>query len=188
MGNPENLAARSCQRAGSPHPFGMSRIASTLTLLALTAMTTALRAAEGPSVEQQVADAVKSPKVTVVHFWATWCPNCKAELASGGWRDFVNANAEVNFVFVTAWDAKPGAPELEKYGLGAQQNFLSLQHPNPSRKDGEKMDRLLGLPVSWLPTTWVFRDGKLRYAINYGELRFSMLQQMVADSLDKWKH
>ena len=146
------------------------------------------RAAEVSPVEQQVADAVKSPGVTVVHFWATWCPNCKAELANGGWRDFIAANPEVNFVFVTSWDAKAGAPELEKYGLGAQKNLRSLQHPNSSRKDGEKMDRMLGLPVTWLPTTWVFRDGRLRYALNYGELHFPMLQQMVADSLDKWKH
>jgi thiol-disulfide isomerase/thioredoxin len=162
------------------------------TLLPLVALLVGVgsvaRAADAAAIEQQVADAVKSPKVTVVHFWATWCPNCKAELASGGWRDFVNANAEVNFVFVTAWDAKPGAPELEKYGLGAQKNFLGLQHSNPSRKDGEKMDRLLGLPVSWLPTTWVFRDGKLLYALNYGELHFPMLQQLIRDSSDKWEH
>ena len=160
--------------------FGFAAVAAVLGAAA--------RGADATAVEQQVAEAVKSPQVTIVHFWATWCPNCKAELANGGWRDFVNANPDVSVIFITAWDPKPGAPELEKYGLGAQKNFSAIQHPNGSRKDEDKMKSFLGLPVSWLPTTWVYRDGKLRYAINYGELRFPMLQQMVGDSLDKWKH
>jgi hypothetical protein len=50
---------------------------------------------------------------------------------------------------------------------------------------GEKVDELLGCPISWIPTTWVFRDGKLRYAMNYGELRFPMLQQLIRDSTDE---
>jgi thiol-disulfide isomerase/thioredoxin len=145
-------------------------------------------AAETPSVEQQVAAAMKSSGVTVVHFWATWCPNCKAELAKGAWTTFVETNADVNFVFVTAWDAKPGAPVLESFGLGAQKNFMHLQHPNPSKKKDDRLNAMLGLPISWLPTTWVFRDGQLRYALNYGELRFPMLQQMIRDSSDKWEH
>ncbi len=154
--------------------------------LAILALALPLRAAELLPIEQQVAEAVKSPKVTVVHFWATWCGNCKSELSSGGWSDFVAKNPDVNVIFITTWDPKPGAVELEKYGLGGQKNFTALPHPNSSRKKEEQMHEFLGLPVSWLPSTWVFRDGKLRYALNYGELRFPMLQQMVADSLDKW--
>lgn len=46
---------------------------------------------------------------------------------------------------------------------------------------GEEMTSFLGLPVSWLPSTWVFRDGKLRYALNYGEVSFPMLQQPSRD-------
>jgi hypothetical protein len=42
--------------------------------------------------------------------------------------------------------------------------------------------------VSWIPTTWVFRDGTLRFALNYGELRFAMLDQLVKDASDKWSH
>ena len=157
-------------------------------VLALAAIVTpVVRAADLLPIEQQVAEAVKSPKVTIVHFWATWCPNCKAELANGGWRDFIAANPDVKVIFVTTWDPKAGAPELEKFGLGAQKNFTALQPPNVSRK-ADKLSEFLGLPVSWLPTTWVFRDGKLRYALNYGELRFPMLQQMVADSTETWKH
>jgi thiol-disulfide isomerase/thioredoxin len=149
-------------------------------------MAPGVRAAELDPIEQQVAEAVKSPKVTIVHFWATWCGNCKHEFASGGWNEFLKANPEVNVIFVCAWDDKPGAPALEKYGLGAQPNLTVLQHPNSSRKKETQMLSFMGLPMQWLPTTWVFRESKLRYALNYGEIRFPMLQQMVTDSLDKW--
>jgi thiol-disulfide isomerase/thioredoxin len=139
-------------------------------------------------IEQKVSEAVKSPQITVVHFWATWCPNCKAELSNNGWSDFVAANPEVNFIFISTWDDKPPGPGLEKYGLGPQKNLLILQHPNPSRKTEDKMSSFMGLPVSWIPSTWIFKEGKLRYAMNYGELHFPMLQQLVQDSSDKWKH
>lgn len=166
----------------------MNRIFSwgALVLSLAALMTPAAGAAETSPIEQQVAAAVQSPKVTIVHFWATWCGNCKAELASGGWREFLAANPDVNVIFITTWDPKPGAPELEKYGLGTQKNLTVLQHPNDVRKGEGRMKSFLGLPVSWLPTTWVYRGGVLRYAVNYGELRFAMLQQMVADSTAQW--
>ena len=158
----------------------------TLAALLLAAVALPLSAAEPDPIQAQVAEAVKSPKVTVVHFWATWCDNCRHEIVSGGWNEFLKANPEVNVIFVCSWDPKPGAPELKKYGLGSQPNFTALQHPNDSRKKETQMLSFMGLPMQWLPTTWVFRDGKLRYALNYGEVRFPMLQQMVTDSLDKW--
>ena len=165
----------------------MKRILVSLLALLLVASLTLARAAEPLPIERQVAEAIKAPGVTVVHFWATWCPNCRAELVSGGWRDLVNANENVNFIFITAWDAKPGAPLLRQFGLSAQKNFQSLQHPNASRIDGEKLESFLGLPMTWLPTTWIFRNGRLRYALNYGEVNFPILRQLVGDAGDKEK-
>ena len=80
-------------------------------------------------------------------------------------------------------------PKIDARGpvaIGDQPNFVALNHPNGSRRSGEKLERLLGLPISWVPTTWVFRGGELRYALNYGEVRFPMLQQLLKDSAESW--
>jgi thiol-disulfide isomerase/thioredoxin len=140
------------------------------------------------AVEQQVAEATRSPGVTVVHFWAPWCANCKAELADGGWSSFIASNPDVNFVFVTIWNPVDGRGLLESHGVGAEKNFQLFLHPNGSRELGKKVTQMLGLPISWIPTTWVFRDGKLRYAMNYGELHFPVLKQLIRDSSDTWDH
>jgi thiol-disulfide isomerase/thioredoxin len=159
-----------------------------LPVLAAVLLSCAARAgdAPAPAIEQQLADVTKSENVTVVHFWAPWCPNCKAELANGAWSSFIAANPNVNFVFVTIWNKADGRELLEKNGVGAEPNFRLLLHPNTSRERGAKVSEVLGLPISWIPTTWVFRDGKMRYAMNFGELRFPVLQQMIADSTEKW--
>lgn len=139
--------------------------------------------------EQKIAAVVQAPKITVVHFWAPWCPNCKAELDSGGWKNAIARNPDVEFVFITTWNDGfgDGKALLAKYGLGGQKNFQLHLHPNGSRKDEEKLTRFLGLPVAWLPATWIFRSGKIRFALNYGELRFPMLQQLINDSAaGKW--
>jgi thiol-disulfide isomerase/thioredoxin len=148
------------------------------------------RASQTPSLalEQQLAEATQSERVTVVHFWAPWCPNCKAELAHGGWSGFIAANPGVNFVFVTLWSPLDGRELLERNGVGAENNFQLLLHPNGSRERGQKVSEILGLPISWIPTTWVFRDGTLRYAMNYGELHFPVLGQLIRDASDSWDH
>ncbi|HTZ21536.1 MAG TPA: hypothetical protein VMC06_11705 [Opitutaceae bacterium] len=139
-------------------------------------------------IEQQVADAVKTPQVTVVHFWAPWCPNCAAELRNHGWSTFLDSNFDVNFIFVTVWNAEDGRGLLEKNGVGTQKNFQLLLHPNDSREPDTKVSTFMGQPLAWIPTTWVFKDGQLRYALNYGELRFPLLQQLIRDASDKWEH
>ena len=163
---------------------------SFILFLALFALSvTGAATAEMLPVEQEVAEIAKSAKPTVVHFWAPWCPNCYAELKNKGWSTFINANKDVNFVFVTSWsgDNGDGRAMLEKLGVGPQKNFQLLMHPNTSRRDEEKMTSFLGMPMVWLPATWVFREGKLRYALNYGEVRFPILQQLLKDAASKWE-
>lgn len=140
-------------------------------------------------IEQQVAAVAQGSQVTVVHFWASWCPNCKAEHADNGWREFVAANPDVKVIFISVWgSAEDDAKLLEGYGLTAFSNFTALRHPDQKRVRAERIGSFMDLPVSWVPTTWVMKDGKLRFALNYGEVRFPILQQLVADSRDAWKH
>ncbi len=147
-----------------------------------------VRADETPSAafEQRVAEATKSQKVTVIHFWAPWCSNCQSELANGGWSGFIAAHPDVNFLFITLWNPVDGRKFLEKHGVGGEKNFQLLLPPNTSRQNGEKLTALLGQPLSWLPTTRIYRDGELLYSMNYGELHFPILQQLIKDSTADW--
>ncbi len=140
--------------------------------------------------EMQVGELVARPQVTVVHFWAPWCQNSLAEMdPATGWAKFLADNPGVEVVFLNIWhqDQNPAA-RLAAAGLGAQPNLLLLTHPNPSRLAADRLSRFLGLPVTWVPTTWIFREGRLRVAFNYGEVRFPVLQQMVEDARREWEH
>jgi thiol-disulfide isomerase/thioredoxin len=153
-----------------------------LTLLLLISGTLSLNAVPA---EEQVAEAIKAPAISVVHLWASWCSNCQAELKSGGWTKMVKDNPEVKFYFVSVWNSgDDGRATLAKYEIAQQPNVTVLADPGP-RGPGH-IKHLAGLPVSWIPTTWVFKGGDLRYALNYGEIRFPVLQQLIADSNSEW--
>ena len=140
------------------------------------------------SAEHQVQMAIKSPDLTVIHLWAPWCPNCQAELKNGGWTKTVQDNPNVKFYFVSVWDdGKDGKEMLKRFGIGEQSNVVILADPGPRRGD-QKIKQFAGLPLSWIPTTWIFKDGDLRYALNYGEMRFPVLQQFLEDSKSEWSH
>lgn len=135
--------------------------------------------------EQQLAEAIKAPNLSVVHLWAPWCSNCQSELKSGGWLTTVKANPEVKFFFVSVWNGgDDGRAMLTKYELASLPNVTILADPGP--RGAGKITRFLDFPVSWIPTTWVFKEGQLFYALNYGEVRFDVLQQLLADSNSKW--
>lgn len=137
--------------------------------------------------EDQVRDAIKSPNVTVIHLWAPWCSNCQAELKSGGWLKTVRENPTTKFIFVSVWDnGEDGRTMLEKYELAQRPNVTVTADPGP--RTGDKIKQFDGLPVSWIPTTWIYKGGDLRYALNYGEIRFPVLQQFLEDSQSEWSH
>ncbi len=99
----------------------------------------------------------------------------------------VKDNPGAKFYFVSVWDSgDDGRALLAQHGLADQPNVVILADPGPRGPDHIK--QFAGLPLSWIPTTWVFKGGDLRYALNYGELRFPMLQQMIADSNSAWEH
>jgi hypothetical protein len=74
---------------------------------------------------------------------------------------------------------------LARHELARQPNVTILADPGP-RSGSDKIKRFLDLPVSWIPATWLYKGGELRYALNYGEMRFEVLQQFIADSNAKW--
>jgi thiol-disulfide isomerase/thioredoxin len=140
------------------------------------------------SAEQAVLTAIKSPETTVVHLWAPWCSNCQAELKAGGWAKMITENPQVKFCFVSIWnDGQDGRAMLNKFGIAAQPNVTILADPGPRRGEN-KIKQFAGLPLSWIPTTWIYKGGDLRYALNYGEIRFPVLQQFLTDSQSEWSH
>ncbi|PYJ29186.1 MAG: thioredoxin [Verrucomicrobia bacterium] len=158
------------------------RLAISLAFLAVASF-----GAESPT-EQKVLDAIKTPDLTVVHLWAPWCSNCQAELKSGGWEKIINENPKVKFCFVSVWnDGQDGRAMLKKFAIADQPNMTILADPGPRRGEN-KIKQFAGLPLSWIPTTWIYKGGELRYALNYGEIRFPMRQQFLADSESEWSH
>ncbi|MEY4939052.1 MAG: hypothetical protein RIQ93_787 [Verrucomicrobiota bacterium] len=144
----------------------------------------ALQAAELLPIEKQVNAAIQSERITVVHFWAPWCSTCRTELSSKGWSTFLKDNPDVKTIFVTVWQGPDGdgRPLLAQHGVGTQKNFELLVHPNSSVFNDEKMTSFMGQPVNSIPATWIFRESKMLYALNYGELRFPILQQLIQDA------
>ena len=160
----------------------MSKLLAALSFA--VALTSSNLRAASPA-EEQVAEAIKTPGISVVHLWAPWCGNCKSELKTGGWTKMVKENPAVKFYFVSVWNkGEDGRALLATYDITGQPNVTILADPGP-RGSGH-ITQFAGLPLSWIPTTWIFKGGDLRYALNYGEIRFPVLQQLIADSSAEW--
>ena len=156
-------------------------------LILATLLATTSLSAESPA-EQKVVEAIKSPDLSVVHLWAPWCSNCQAELRNGGWLKTVKGNPQVTFYFVSVWNnGEDGRATLQKFQIADQPNVTILADPGP-RKGDNKINQFAGMPLSWIPTTWIYKGGDLRYALNYGEVRFDVLQQFLEDSNSEWSH
>jgi thiol-disulfide isomerase/thioredoxin len=158
---------------------------SRLSILTAFVATTSLGSES--SAEQKVVDAIKSADLTVVHLWAPWCSNCQAELKSGGWSKIINDNPQVKFYFVSVWNAgEDGRQMLKKFEIGDQSNVTILADPGP--RGSNHIKQFASLPLSWIPTTWIFKGGDVRYTMDYGEMRFPVLQQFLEDSKLEWSH
>ena len=123
---------------------------------------------------------VERPGVHVVHVWAPWCDNSLHELAPV-WAHDTGADS---VTFVTVWnDGASGAGLLAAHGVEAAEVVV----PGPKPEKADRRATLLGLPVTWIPTTWVFnRGGLLATAFNHGEITAEQLAQAVAGARSDW--
>ena len=137
--------------------------------------------------EAAVRDIVQQDGVHVVHFWAPWCDNSTNELAQG-WYEVVEAHPEVSFTFVTLWNGDDvGGDVLDRYAIPERVTRLVVPAEQPPK--GERRTTFLGLPVTWIPTTWVMnRNGELATAFAYGEVSPDQLTAALEGAASDWPH
>ncbi len=137
--------------------------------------------------ERTVQALLREEGVHVVHFWAPWCDNSIGELREG-WYEVIENNPDVDFTFVTVWsDGATGQEELTRYAIPERVRVLTQTDFGPSADKPNRRKTFLGMPVTWIPTTWVFRPtGELAYAFNYGELTMPQLQQALDGAVRSW--
>lgn len=164
-----------------------------LPLLALILAAQPIRGQDGDltDAERAVQARIGQGRIVVVHFWAPWCGNSINELRAG-WYEIVedSMHADVDFLFVTIWNnGESGRDVMARYGLPASLFETTQADFGPSSDRANRRRTFLGLPVTWIPTTWIFRpDGPLAYAFNYGELRMETLRQAILDTRSPWIH
>ncbi|MFM2399088.1 MAG: hypothetical protein RL341_1245 [Pseudomonadota bacterium] len=90
-------------------------------------------------------------KVTLVSFWATWCPTCRAEMPT--FRKFYDTNRAKGFELVTV-SIDDDMKEVEDYGkLASWMTSQGEQFPQLWRKSKTHTDnfgRIVGTPSSFL--------------------------------------
>ena len=134
--------------------------------------------------EAAVRDTIQTPGVHVVHIWAPWCDNSLHELAPV-WSEARQRHPDVSVTFVSIWsDGDDGDDVLRQHGVDDVEVRV-LPGPKPEKPD--RRLTFLGLPVSWIPTTWVFnREGMLATAFNYGEITAEHLAQAIEGAQSGW--
>ncbi|WP_157621250.1 TlpA family protein disulfide reductase [Salisaeta longa] len=149
----------------------------------------ALSANAATAAEQAVQQQIRQDGVHVVHFWAPWCGNSLRELKSG-WADLVEAHPNVTFTFVTVWNnGQSGADTLAAHNIPGRvtERTLADLGPNSITTNEHRRRQFLGLPVTWIPTTWIFHNnGELAFALNYGELPMDTLARLIGMTQQEW--
>lgn len=137
--------------------------------------------------EKRVQETVSQDGVHVVHVWAPWCDNSTEELAAG-WAGVVERHPDVSFTFVTVWnDSEVDEATLAEHRIPDRVARVVVPGPKPEKAD--RRMTLLGLPVTWIPTTWVFnRNGLLAFAFNYGEASPTQLDAAITGAASDWPH
>lgn len=136
--------------------------------------------------EQHVRDILDEGEIEVVIFWAAWCGNSISQLERG-LAEAVQEHEDVGFTFVSLWDeGRDGADTLRAYGIPSRARVLAQPGVGQGAPKEERRKAFMGLPVTWIPTTWVFRNGTLAYAFNYGEVTREQLDAALSGARSSW--
>ena len=154
---------------------------------AVTDPTPAASVSPTTDAEAFVQDRIEKDGLHVVHFWAPWCPNSENEL-DNGWANLVADNPDVTFTFVTVWnDNEKGTAVLDDYGLPDRVVEVTQPDLGPSDDESNRRYSFLGLPVTWIPSTWIFHEnGELAFAMNYGEMEMETIQSLLDATNADW--
>ncbi|MFB6274504.1 MAG: TlpA family protein disulfide reductase [Salinibacter sp.] len=137
--------------------------------------------------EARVQKRIRKDGVHIVHFWAPWCSNSINELKNG-WAQLVADNPNVTFTFVTVWNEnKSGAKVLSSHDLPDRVVQVTQPDLGPSSDVSNRRHSFLSLPVSWIPSTWIFhKNGELAFALNYGEMKMDTIQSLLDVTKANW--
>ena len=136
-----------------------------------------------PDVDAALREIVSADGVHLVHVWAPWCGNSLHELRPV-WAQHHALGAD-SVTFVTVWnDGEDGSEVLEEHGV---RGIPEVVVPGAKPEKEDRRLALLGLPMTWIPTTWVFNcGGLLAYAFGYGEGTAARLAEAVRDARSGW--
>ena len=128
-------------------------------------------------------EIVSADGLHVVHVWAPWCDNSLNEHGPV-WSDWRSLDAD-SVTFVTVWnEGASGAETLRETGV---EGVRELVVPGPKPEKPDRRLRLLGVPVTWIPTTLVVnRNGLLATAFAYGEVTREQLADAVDGARSDW--
>ncbi len=140
--------------------------------------------------EEQVRALLAEDGVYVVHFWAPWCHNSRTEFREGVWNEIIEQHEDVTFIFVTVFnDGELGEWTLTQHEIPDRVHTFAQPDHGRSRIRANRRKTFLGLPLTWTPTTWIFhRNGKLAFAINYGEVRPALMGMLFDNANADWSH
>lgn len=153
----------------------------------ITDATPAVSVSPTTEAEARVQDRIRTDGLHVVHFWAPWCSNSLHELENG-WAQLVADNPNVSFTFVTVWnDNERGTAVLNNYDLPDRVVEVTQPDLGPSNDVSNRRRSFLSLPVTWIPSTWIFhKNGELAFALNYGEMKMHTIQSLLDATRADW--
>jgi hypothetical protein len=137
--------------------------------------------------ERHVLDVIAGDGIHVVHFWAPWCDNSIDEL-DRGLGAVLGRQPGVTCTFVTVWnDGASGRDEMRRLGLPDSVGEVVQEDFGPRETKELRRRVFLGLPVTWIPSTWIFhKNGELAFAANYGELEAATLEELLDLARRSW--